>query len=506
MRRPGLAIAILILAAGCAARPDPDALVTRQVDGAFTITHWADDGAQVVVADGSVGSSSISAVSMVKGQERVAQGTVKSDGTFTIPAAPEGPYLLVLDSRTQGYNVTAWETSVPTIAIDRAYAGRYDAALARTYTPVDVLVSGLEPWVSGASGSILEAESSNAGFLAILAGTLFGGSDLPDGAVDTSALPLYDWYTRVRVPYLPDAAQGDTVYVHQLQPRQVPAGQPGAGLPYVASSRFALLTNLTLVSGALGSLQAPLADAAPVNVALTLPISQWEGLVADMGAFPTAIGTVTSIAATPFETTLPAPWIEGGIPDLLYAFVPAGSPNLTSVPVTYGRFLGSLWHEVEVTEFRAAVQYPVSGGQPVVMYAKAYRADAMTGTLPALTPVVSPPSSPQVNGKSLFQQEAGITATPVFSWSVPRVGTASSYEVEIFRLNSNSTASLVFHAYVRSTSLRVPSGILLPSTTYFARITAHSAPWDVDGYLGTFGFAPAFPYAFASCLTSTFTP
>jgi hypothetical protein len=161
---------------------------------------------------------------------------------------------------------------------------------------------------------------------------------------------------------------------------------------------------------------------------------------------------------------------------------------------------------VLITEFRASVQYPVSGGNPVTMFSKIYRAEALTGDPGTISPVVGPPADPLINGKNLFGQEAGVSTTPLLSWSPPHLGTATSYELELYRLNGNSTATLVLHAFLRSASFRVPGEILLPSSAYFARITAHSAPWDVQGYLGTYGFVPGFPFAFASCLTSTFSP
>jgi hypothetical protein len=194
------------------------------------------------------------------------------------------------------------------------------------------------------------------------------------------------------------------------------------------------------------------------------------------------------------------------MPDLAYVYLPAGSANLLDTPISYGRFLDSRWKEVVVTEFRASVQYPVSGGSPVTLYAKAQRADPATELPAAIGPVVGPPASPVVNGKSLFQQEAGVSTTPVISWSAPALGSASSYELELYRLNANSTVTLVLHAFLRNPSFRVPPDILLPSSSYLARITAHAAPWDTPSYVGTYTFIPAYPFAFANCLTSTFTP
>jgi hypothetical protein len=502
MKRHALAGLLVVLWA-CTPRPDPDALVTRRVTGAFTLSHWQDDGTITVAADDSVSGSSLSAFSWEPTGARSAPGTLGADGTFTIASAPADPFYLVLDTRAKGFNVVLWEADGADLPVDRTYAGRPDTAKARSSTPVTVSVSNLEPWASG----VLEATSSNAGFLAVLAGSLFGAPDLPSGAVDTSALPgPMDWYTRTRVPYLPDASRGDDVWVHQLQARSIPAGQPGAGLAYLAAARYARITDLTMQSGVPVSLTASLVGATPHTLPLTLPVSQWEALKPAMGVGPTAIGTLVSVAATPFSTSLPSPWIEGGIPDLLYAFLPAGSGNLSGASLVYGRFLDARWKEVLITEFRASVQYPVSGGIPVTMFGKIYRAEPLGGDPGTISPVVGPPADPLINGKNLFGQEAGVTTTPTLSWSSPHLGTATSYELEIFRLNSNSTATLVLHAFLRSASFRVPAEILLPSSSYFARITAHSAPWDVAGYLGTYGFVPGFPFAFASCLTSTFSP
>lgn len=492
----------LLATLACAPRPDPDALVTRQVSGGFTLTKWQDDGTRTAIADGGAAGGAVSAFSWRNGAERYSLGTLKSDGTFSVPSAPDGTYYLVLDTRATGFNVVVWETSSSTVAVDRVYAGRYDAALARSSTPVVVEVSNLVPWDDG----VLEVASSNAGVFGLLAGALFNAPGLAPGSVDTFSLPPVDWYTRMWVPYLPDAARGDDVWVHQLRKQAVPAGQPGAGRTYHAAARFARITDLTLQSGTASALRASLVDAAPRTIALTVPVGQWEALARDMGPSPTSLGMVLSMAATPFATALPAPWVEGGIPDLLYVNLGAGSPDLSSVPFTYGQFLDGRWHEVLISEFRAYVQYPVAGGSPVTMVAKIHRAEAAPGDQATLTPVVSPPLNPVVNEKSLLQQETGVTTTPVLSWTPPRTGAPTSYELEVFRIGADGSVALVLHAFLRTPSFRVPGNILQPSTSYVARITAHSAPWDVPGYVGTYGFIPGYPFAFASCLTSTFTP
>jgi hypothetical protein len=95
-----------------------------------------------------------------------------------------------------------------------------------------------------------------------------------------------------------------------------------------------------------------------------------------------------------------------------------------------------------------------------------------------IVPLVGPPAYPQINGASAFTVAAPVTTTPTLSWRAP-VGTASFYSVLVWHVVKNGTAtaaSVVASLSTASTSLTLPSGILMPGQKYVFQFRARYAP------------------------------
>jgi hypothetical protein len=86
-----------------------------------------------------------------------------------------------------------------------------------------------------------------------------------------------------------------------------------------------------------------------------------------------------------------------------------------------------------------------------------------------IVPLVGPPLNPQIDGKSLFQDQVISGTNPVFSWQPPSVGTASGYRIRVYELDvNNGTTSLNLKGgfYVTGTSVQLPPGVLSSGKTY----------------------------------------
>jgi hypothetical protein len=100
-----------------------------------------------------------------------------------------------------------------------------------------------------------------------------------------------------------------------------------------------------------------------------------------------------------------------------------------------------------------------------------------TSTQP-LPLLVSGPTSPTVNGHSFASHLTGIGLTPQLAWGPPSVGTASYYQLFVWKLVKNGTSSAAhLHATVQTsaTSLAIPPGLLTSGDAYVFDLWAYTA-------------------------------
>jgi hypothetical protein len=111
-------------------------------------------------------------------------------------------------------------------------------------------------------------------------------------------------------------------------------------------------------------------------------------------------------------------------------------------------------------------------------------------------------TAPLINGRNAFQAQAGVGLQPTLSWSLPTLGTPTSYRVQIYPADPTSLAFLYATVY-SSQSFTIPPGFLATGSTYYATITAQQAPWDSrDASINRYGY----PNSTADCVTNTFAP
>ncbi len=122
-----------------------------------------------------------------------------------------------------------------------------------------------------------------------------------------------------------------------------------------------------------------------------------------------------------------------------------------------------------------------------------------------VVPVLGPPTAPLLNGMDAYEPRSGVGLQPTFSWSPPRLGIATSYQVIISSLSPPAAGDTVrFSALVYSgNSFKVPPGLLKAGNLYFAQIYARQAPWDV---LDHAPFRRGTPFHETNCVTGLFTP
>ena len=120
-----------------------------------------------------------------------------------------------------------------------------------------------------------------------------------------------------------------------------------------------------------------------------------------------------------------------------------------------------------------------------------------------LTPSLGPVLSPTIAGRDWFQSQAGVGVTPRLSWQPPALGIATQYEVDLYELRLNGTATaqaFVAALFVADPAVTIPPGLLEAGKYYVIRITATNA-----GNLAA-PYRQRFPDTYAQVLSGVIEP
>lgn len=485
----------------------------RTVTGTLADVWWEDDGTQVTAPMALPAGTNVWAIPM--GQSTRLPGTLDlATGNISIPNVPEGKYWLMLNERASNGPVLLEEHESSTPNLTNLWVGRPDVAEPTQTTNVTFNVTGLTPWQAGVD--LLELTASNAGLWATPFGVPFSGADLSAGA--TSVNQSLDWLTQVGVS-LPDATKGDALYVHQLSSTAVTSGA-GAGTTYERAVAYAQTSNVTITDGSPATIPAALVAAPQTgSVAANLHAADFEALSSWMNPAATPLGLTFYVDASAHATS-PAPRSLWGTPDMLYLVLAPHTANVDLGTLTYGQFLGPLWHEfvwagyqwsVPVTALGATTPQPLQVGT-----SSAYPA----GQVPtAYAPVLGPPTTLTIVGLDAYQEQANVGLMPVLTFGAPSLGSPTSYAIKWFqatvtpagrtRLTPIATQLLFPDSGQTTASVALPSGVLMAGSQYLALITAIESSDRIDqgGLSITQGLIPTdYPLHQSSTATALFSP
>jgi hypothetical protein len=484
-------VLVQLLAAGCGQQSAPSA--PRTVSLTCLFTFWLDDGT-TATRPGCAGSATTVAAYGQGGSQgwtEVSSAAAANSGSFSL-SAPAGDYLLGVKYPNYRY-VEFFETAADAFAFGTNVVGRSDAVGASSETIATFNLAALDPW--DANDYVELTSSGGSTFKALVYPS--GGTSLEPGT--TSATVSFDWYGSTSL--LPDGTKGDVVYLHQDATRPI----LGTGFSYQTATQFAQLpASFVVADGTTQSLDVTLG---PVQQTGSLSVdwrtSAFEQYRADIN--PDGTGTQHSlrVAANP-HTLSNRPHLEPGTPDMLFLELPPGTTDQNFVGLAYGQFLPSFWVEYRITSYTAALPVTALGATSAAsVFGSIGRLDPFPAPNGPVTPVVTPPRSPRIGGLDAFHSPAGVGVTPTVSWSLPALGTPTSYTLQIVQPMVAATGATTFQtiAYVTTskTSLSIPPGVLQPGINYVAGITAFvkdpdtsdSAPYNLS-----------YPYAFATALVT----
>jgi hypothetical protein len=422
-------------------------------------------------------------------------GAFASDGTYSIPSVPVGPYWLVLVDGSGA--VSAFETSASSVDLGYDLLGRPDVAFPASSTPVILNAT----W-TGAAGDALQLTSSNADVHDLIEGAAFA-TLLSTGTVTE------DWLASSSGVALHLLAAGDTLYVNDLAPGSFTSGSPAQSFGYRAALNATFLTGLITpapITAAFG----PAAQSGSLTV--DWRTSAFEALAADMVSTSqvTSSAHTLVVGASAHPLANPSPRATE-YPDLLRITVSGGTPDVAPLegPLAYAQFLdGAIWNEWRAVGFTVHVSYTAPGATtPFDETASIAALEPMTPA-PAspIVPTLTPVQAPLVGGAGAFASLTGVGLTPTLSWTAPAVGTPTSYTVTVYVLGLNagaSTSTPVATFTTTQPTVTILPGMLTSGNVYYARIVATVSPSDTSG-TAPLRFTPV--GAHAATLTGTFAP
>lgn len=417
-------------------------------------------------------------------------GAGHSDGTFSIPNVPEGYYWLRFGS------TYVW-TSSSYVDWSNDLFGRADGVYPGTSpTTLSLSLTGLNPWQAQddlvwdvpAQGTAMALPLSSADITnAPAAGaTALAGFSMNFAGNDIS-FPLLD------------SSKGDQAYLNQLTTR------PAGAETYRALAKSFNAPATTMTDGGTSNLSGGFLDV-PQAASLRL---NWQ-----RSAFA-AFAPSVNPAAVPsgsffFSYAYPLP-SSYGLPanafELLdYTSSGTGDVDLGDLP--YGNPFPATWSVAAETYEAFNLSYLAPGATtPVTMTRYSYQATTTLPTAAApVTPLLGPIQAPKINGKDLFSNQLSVGTNPTLSWNPPSVGAPSGYVISCYRLFASGTGSAIQSVgrfRTRTTSIKLPSGVLTAGNTYFFTIAAIRAN-GVD--LSTTPFRTALPYAFTTSMSAIVAP
>lgn len=395
-------------------------------------------------------------------------GTATPNG-YVFTNVPAGTYYL---RRNNVYTVTDARR------IEQAYdaMGRPDAGFSGSWTPLQLDLTGLDPWAPYETTlQLMSAQVDLYGDAYLYEEPSSGQTTL-----DTDQAEFSNWAGEMAVL---DAAQGDRLYVNQLSPVDAGTLPDGGALTYTTVTR--------------GLQTAPFSFTADGVTPLVLtgelqPVAQTEfSLNFRLGEFTRYASQVHP------QATRPSPWfyvsmapygsrsgwqIDSG-PVLSLTFPRGASFDFTR-QLRYGNPYPSTWlvGGSAQSSFSLTEAVPDGSGNQVTQLGSLITYDWLSHLVSTpVQPGVSPPRGLTLDGLSATVQRQLSSTTPVLAWQPPEVGSPNRYRLQFYKYSDLGGYGLMrgiaaMNLPGTATQVRLPPDLLEPGSIYSVRVKAISAP------------------------------
>ncbi|ATB30390.1 hypothetical protein [Melittangium boletus] len=450
-----LLVSSLVLA-GCDPKPEPitDPGPPNQVRGSLLARYRTDTGDSAVPQNPP--APGLQAFALEEGVPRPLEVVLSEDGSFQIPEAPKGKYMLRLGRE---YLVT----DARTVNLDTYTLGRREFRTASEQPPMIVSLSNLEP--QDYTFRSWQAVSTNAGTSAYLYAT----ESVAQGATSVSRHPVsYNQYGR-QDNVLLDASAGDVLYVTASGVRD------NAVFEYDAVNRF-FVQSVSMDPANPTHLEGTFQVLPPKTLTIDWRRSGFEPYRTQV--HPRATTSLPSFTLSAMPGGKDAWYRYAG--DLMITFSSRAGPD-GPLSFTYGNPHPSAWGEVLILIQSFMLDLKLPGTTTGDLYQLGLHD---VRPLPEATQApfavrISPPRRLTVDGTDAQRSSTLGSLTPRIAWEAPQLGTPTAYRVLISRLTVEGTRTRAFtEAYLTTTdtSLQLPPDILQPGQTYVFIVTSHLTP------------------------------
>lgn len=397
------------------------------------------------------------------------QGTADGHMIF-VGVAPGARYLMARTSATLSTMVLVGSARL--VDLGSVWMGRPDNVRTKATTPTGVSLSatGLVPWsnTTQEGDDWLEVWSTGG------ATEMISYGPLRDGATTTAALPFTEdlWN-----PTLIEGAKGDVTWVGQGALRASPTG-----LPYSSIQRSWHGTSLNMQDGRLVPFAVDLSPTPEQHLTLRLNRSAFNAYAQDVSP---------QTPATPWAIVLAATQPSGdkyGVfsfgPSLFWAQRTFGTTDLDYGEIGYGDPYPAAWQRVGYAQVNFKVTITAPGATAPIPFRYSImevQDEVSKWNAGPLMPAVSPPLALRLGGRDARSGPlASVGMTPEVSWSPPRLGAPTSYDVHVSRVWASDTgvtqAKQVVWLRTQQSPVRIPPGVLKTGEAYYLHVTARLNP------------------------------
>lgn len=466
------------------------AVQRRTVTGLSTIIWHKSTGSTQTPLNLTAATIEAYAPDGLGGFELIPATAKRADGTYTIANVPEGPHWV-----RRGTTYIWTDTGFVDWSLDQF--GRDDVQFATLPTRLSVDAGNLVAWQGGDTLHWVTPMQGSSFALPLATATAITNPPVAgDTALAAFGLNLFE---PDYLSGLLDAAKGDQAYLNQL------STQPATGVRTLA--RSAVLPALTLADGSTTPVATGFLDITP-NAQLRLRWNRSAFAALASSVHPSAVATNTALAISafalppslglPFDAYTLAEYDTFGTADLDFGRLRYGSP----FPADWNRVVDSfVGFTVRYLAPGATVAAPLLRGLSSTELLDPATRDNTSLTL---SPRITPPRSPQINGRSLFSNQLAVGVSPTLTWQAPAVGTPSYYFVRVLELRADGNRSVIVPVArftTGQTTMTLPPGVLQSGKTYVITIAANSSGTPV-----TQPFRNGLPFAFATLASGIISP
>lgn len=456
-----LSLVCLLGAAGCGGGGGDEkgpTVPTSDVTGTLVDIHVTEAGD---VAN-PLGASEYAVAALywdAEGVQREIVGIGSNDGTFLIPAVPEGPYdLKFIEYYGEGTLPPRYVMNAPrSVDLGRVYAGRPDASpITTSPTEIRITATGLSAWSDSDDLELFSLGAGSQGSLVPTNGMppAAGATSLSNYAVDTAALARAN---------IVDGAAGDTAVVTQL------VTQAGATAAYRSVRTAFAMPSFTQSDGGSVDVSGAFAGVTDKSFSVEIDDMAFQALLPIVNPLAESGGRDLRITAEPGgdrATASPTPTLLA---------LKSGATGALPSKFVYGNPFGLPYSEVVSVGYVYLMTHTMPTGIPKQTAVLVGTSGAPTDFKVPVAPMLGPPLDIRVNDQPASGDLMGIGQAPKISWSPPAIGTPAVYIVALRRLDPGGATTKTMALFsTTETSLRLPADLLDYGYYYYVRVSVRS--------------------------------